>query len=432
MTVANSFHTVRAGDTLSKIAASNGTTITELKKINGISNVHRIDIGQRIALKREAVCGARFQFLDAEHNPVKNLGVQLEYNGKLKKTNTGENGHVSAVYTDSPEDRVKIWVERVGGGWKLLGTVQSEWGNKLVTIVLPKVKIPIKTAPHPKDERGQPLKDAPRTAPAPQRPQIPAETKAQGTPHSDFGDQKGTKSQQTSTSQGLPLTKVSNDQARPEFLGEFTGETIKETDYQSAAYSLGTDPVMIKLIAEQETKKAGRGPFDAFNRPSILFERHYFSRLTQQKYDLINPDISSQREYTHERFDAKGNPLSEAARYSKFSAQYPRLMKAYALHKNAALSSCSWGTFQIMGANFRLAGFTSVDDFVKAMSKSERSQLDAFVHFVNNDKRLLKAMQEKDWETIARKYNGPKYKRNRYDEQLRRSYERIKLQSSAK
>jgi len=51
------FYTIKKGDTLGNIARQNGTTVEELSKINGIKNPDRIEAGQQIALKAEAVCG---------------------------------------------------------------------------------------------------------------------------------------------------------------------------------------------------------------------------------------------------------------------------------------------------------------------------------------------------------------------------------------
>lgn len=47
-------YTVRAGDTLSQIAAANGTTVAALKNLNGIRNVNVISVGQQIRLSGPA------------------------------------------------------------------------------------------------------------------------------------------------------------------------------------------------------------------------------------------------------------------------------------------------------------------------------------------------------------------------------------------
>lgn len=45
------YHTVRGGETLSQIAGKYRTTISKLQKLNGLKNVNRINIGQRIRVK---------------------------------------------------------------------------------------------------------------------------------------------------------------------------------------------------------------------------------------------------------------------------------------------------------------------------------------------------------------------------------------------
>ena len=49
------FYTVTKGDTLGKIAREHGTTVSELQKINQIKNPNRLSVGERLALKKEAV-----------------------------------------------------------------------------------------------------------------------------------------------------------------------------------------------------------------------------------------------------------------------------------------------------------------------------------------------------------------------------------------
>lgn len=104
--------------------------------------------------------------------------------------------------------------------------------------------------------------------------------------------------------------------------------------------------------------------------PKILFEAHHFSRLTGGKYDTTNPNISS----------AKWNQ----ALYVGGQAEWTRLWKAMQLDKEAALKSASYGRYQIMGFNYKLAGYASVEAYVDDMKKSERLQLEAFVNFVLN------------------------------------------------
>jgi len=61
------------------------------------------------------------------------------------------------------------------------------------------------------------------------------------------------------------------------------------------------------------------------------------------------------------------------------------------------------------------------------MSKSELYHLNAVIKFLNA-KKLLNALQTKNWQLLAYRYNGPMYMQNQYDIKLERAYkENIKL-----
>ena len=77
------FYTVTKGDTLSKIAKMNGTTVGELIKLNEIKNPNQLAIGQRLALKKEVVLGIQPLFLDRNRDPIKGLEYFLEFAGRV-------------------------------------------------------------------------------------------------------------------------------------------------------------------------------------------------------------------------------------------------------------------------------------------------------------------------------------------------------------
>lgn len=181
---------------------------------------------------------------------------------------------------------------------------------------------------------------------------------------------------------------------------------ISDQDYADAATRLGVEIAAIKSVAEVETSGAA---FDDDGRPRILFERHYFHRLTHGRYDKLHPDISN----------------SLGGGYGKFSAQYGKLEKAYQLDATAALESASWGRFQIMGANHKDAGFDSVQEFVLALSHAEAAHLLAFASFVAANKGLHTALQKKQWTAFAKAYNGKGYKKNDYDTKLKKAYDKF-------
>jgi hypothetical protein len=46
------------------------------------------------------------------------------------------------------------------------------------------------------------------------------------------------------------------------------------------------------------------------------------------------------------------------------------------------------------------------------------------VKFIQADPRLHQALRRRDWQQVARRYNGPAYERNSYDQRLAAAYER--------
>ncbi|MDF2232607.1 N-acetylmuramidase domain-containing protein [Albimonas sp. CAU 1670] len=188
----------------------------------------------------------------------------------------------------------------------------------------------------------------------------------------------------------------------------FAGEAEPITDdrpYIEAAEALGCELAAVKAVAEVESRGAA---FLPDGRPPILFERHIFSRTTRNVHDAKHSGVS--------------NPSPGG--YSGGTAEYDRLAEAIALDRAAALESASWGKFQIMGFNASTCGFRTVEDFVEAMCASEEAQLDAFVAFVKRN-GLDRALRARDWAGFARGYNGPSFKKNRYDEKMAAAYRKF-------
>lgn len=197
-----------------------------------------------------------------------------------------------------------------------------------------------------------------------------------------------------------------------EFLLLNESVTLNESDYKDAANKLGCEIAAIKAVSV--TESGITGSFFKYHEdivPSILFEMHYFSKLTNNKFDASHPDIS--------------HPIPGYLRpgaYGKFSEQYKKLIKAYKLSPEAALKSASWGQYQIMGNNYRACGYGSVEEFVFDMSLSENKQLKAFVRFISSNRELKKSLIDKDWVKFASIYNGTG-KKIEYGNQIKENYE---------
>jgi len=161
-----------------------------------------------------------------------------------------------------------------------------------------------------------------------------------------------------------------------------------------------------QLLAVVTVETSGCGCL-ADRRPTILFERHIFSKQTGGKFDAQYPDIS--------------NPIPGGYGYG--SAEYNRLAKAAQLDRTAALKSASWGLGQIMGFNFDKAGYDSVEAMVQKNMESEDDQLMAMAYFLKAS-GLDRPLAAQDWTSFARGYNGPDFARNLYDSKLAAAFQR--------
>lgn len=178
---------------------------------------------------------------------------------------------------------------------------------------------------------------------------------------------------------------------------------LTEADYQNAAQRLGVNVATVKTVTKVESDGSG---FLSSGRPKILFERHLFYDVTNGEFADGYPDICNY------------NPGG----YKGGEVEWDRLNNAARLDRAAALRSTSWGLFQILGENFELCGFSSVEAYVMTVNRSEGEQLKAFVSFViNND--LVQYVRDRDWAQFARYYNGPDFAINQYDIKLAAAYE---------
>lgn len=193
--------------------------------------------------------------------------------------------------------------------------------------------------------------------------------------------------------------------------GAATGNQLTISDLALAAKGLGIE--LAKLAAFAQVEAAGEG-FDDAQRPVVLFERHVF-------YQRI---AKAQGEPEAQRLTGLYPLLCNPQRggYQGGPAEWARLQTAMTLHHAAAIEAASWGMFQVMGYHWPALGYTSADDWMAAMEKSEREHLHAVVGFIEQDSALLTALKAGKWADVARRYNGPAFKANRYDTKLASAY----------
>jgi hypothetical protein len=423
------FYTVKQHDSLWKIARDHQTTVADLQKLNGINDPGQIHPGQKIALNKEVVGGFRVLILDKERNPIIGLNYRLEACGKKYSGVTSKSGETKRIVTDGPFDLVHIWLQRVDQSWKKVATVISGFGNKLTVLVSGHLAIPTKTEKHPDLPAGSRPDQKGRPKPAHDSSNLPRQNSKRVN--------SGVESKNTKTPDGKPVAVAEGDLSELTFLKNYTGERLSDKDWKSVADDLECEVNAIRAIAKVESRGAG---FDSTTkRPIILFERHIFHRKSNGKFSDKNPDISARDPYLRVR-DKHGKVIperktqyEEADRLGKFAesdfypaaqhVNYKRLTKAVQFEREAGLQSCSWGMFQVMGFNFAACGYKDVESFVSAMATSEVDQIRALRNFIKADKRLIKAIREKDWLSFAIGYNGQK--QEGYDKKMANEYNQL-------
>lgn len=185
------------------------------------------------------------------------------------------------------------------------------------------------------------------------------------------------------------------------------GRPLSDEGMDQVCSTLGVSESEVWAVLTVETRGFG---FLQDRRPQILFERHIFHRLTQGRHDSGNANISS----------------ANAGGYLGGPGEYTRLEQAMSLDREAALGSASWGIAQVMGFNYGVAGFATIDAMVAGMVTDEDAQLLAMANFIKGN-MLTRALQRQNWVSFARGYNGPEFKKNEYDTRLAAAHAKYKV-----
>ncbi|MEH6717699.1 MAG: N-acetylmuramidase domain-containing protein [Aurantimonas endophytica] len=173
-----------------------------------------------------------------------------------------------------------------------------------------------------------------------------------------------------------------------------------------AGEAAGVDPAVLLAVALVETRGVALAVFDGRAEPLIRFEGHYFDRL------LVGPARQRARAegLAHPRAGAVANPGAQSARWRLFE-------RAAAIDAAAAIASTSWGLCQVMGAHWQALGYGSAEEFRHTARLSADGQFAIGARFLKLG-HLHRRLADGDHAGFARRYNGPAYKRNRYDEKI--------------
>ena len=174
--------------------------------------------------------------------------------------------------------------------------------------------------------------------------------------------------------------------------------------------------------------ECGRRGFHLDGRMVLRFENHVFRHYWGQHH----PEIFRQ----HFRLDAdepwKGHafcPEPEGGIWIEQhlgdpTSEWQSYELAASLHLTAAQLSVSMGAPQVMGFNYRLLGYRSVQAMFDAFSQDEKAQLRGFFDLVHgglNPSDGIGALRSKDFRAFAKYYNGEE-KAERYAVLMQRAY----------
>lgn len=172
---------------------------------------------------------------------------------------------------------------------------------------------------------------------------------------------------------------------------------ISKADITRLAELFKYDPALVKAFIDIEGSGSG---FDEYTgKIKIQFEPHHFKKYTGHKID--------------------NGVEGQAQEYKAFN-------EAFGINPTKAMLSTSWGIMQLMGFNFKVAGYNSVDEMVDDFKKGEYQQVKGALTFVKNTHRIHIAFRRLDFPAMAIGYNGPRYYLNNYDRKLRDRYHQVR------
>lgn len=181
---------------------------------------------------------------------------------------------------------------------------------------------------------------------------------------------------------------------------------LTDADLPRIGAMIGVGEDEIHAILDVESSGSG---FDSKGRPKMLFEPHVFYR------NLPHGHVKQVRAVR----EGLAYPKWKPGAYPKDS--YPRLAEAIEIDETAALKACSWGLGQILGENYKAAGYDTVQEMVRDCLDSEAAHLEMMVRFIKA-KRLDEALRRHDWAAFAKGYNGASYATHNYHTRLAKAY----------
>lgn len=195
---------------------------------------------------------------------------------------------------------------------------------------------------------------------------------------------------------------------------DYMPDILSEEDYVDVARRLGIEVAAVKAVVEIEAGK-DQGGFVEPGLPIINFDLTQFRRLAARHKINLTP-------YRKSHAVVFSPPNAKAYGGHQY-AQHARLKAASEIDRKTAVYATYWGMFQIGGANWKICGTDSYEDFVDRMCRSERDQLELFAALIEKC-GYTKHLRDHNWAAFARGYNGPGYRRYNYHTRMAKAYAR--------
>lgn len=154
---------VRKGDSLTRIARDHGTSAQAIAEANRLTNIDRIEVGQRLIIPAAKPGSAKpvsqpvasteertlfVQFVDALNAPIENLRVSIKQAEEALEHLTDQDGKVPPIPVLSAATPVVVKVEKASGGWKELTQIVAQEGSTYVRLRSPKLQLDSSMRPH--------------------------------------------------------------------------------------------------------------------------------------------------------------------------------------------------------------------------------------------------------------------------------------------
>ncbi|SJZ79316.1 N-acetylmuramidase domain-containing protein [Consotaella salsifontis] len=174
------------------------------------------------------------------------------------------------------------------------------------------------------------------------------------------------------------------------------------------------DASALLAVALVETSGKAFAMVRGRREPLIRFEGHVFDRMLPPR----SRERARESGLANPKAGAVKNPASQTGRW--------RLLdRAAAIDAEAAYAATSWGLGQIMGMHWKALEFGSATELAETARHSIEGQLLLIARFLAKN-GLDAFLRAGDVIGFARRYNGPGFRRNRYDEKIAAALEAAK------